>query len=127
MNYFQRFAIISCTVTFLILVNSASFLLASEIWIDTLHGLKGVGLEIADLPAEIDKNRLSKHQIQIDVELKLRMAGIDVLSDKKLSETEGFPYLFVRVACVDLRNIVNNLGTEYYICSINVELRENVF
>jgi hypothetical protein len=49
------------------------------------------------LNAEVEQAGLTKAQIQTDVELRLRKAGIRVLSEKERWETPGAPYLYVHV------------------------------
>ena len=46
----------------------------------TLRGLKGVSLYVEPLDPQIEKSGLTKNQIQEDTELKLKLAGINVLT-----------------------------------------------
>jgi len=87
----------------------------------TLRGLSGVGVLIEQLAPEIEKEGLIKNQIQIRLELKLRMAGIKVLTKEECLKTPGEPYLYVNVN-------VNTAKTEsdIYPYSIDVLLMQKV-
>ena len=63
--------------------------------IESLRGLKGVYVMIGDLKPDIEEDRLEKEQIQTDVELKLRLAGIKVLTREEYEKELGRPYLYV--------------------------------
>jgi hypothetical protein len=69
---------------------------ASKYAIESLRGLTGVNVLVEDLPTEIKKELpFDENQISVDVELKLRMAGIKVLSEEERIKTPGMPYLYV--------------------------------
>lgn len=57
----------------------------------SLKGLKGVQVLVEPLQTEVEQGGLNKASIQTDVELKLRQAGITVLTE------EGTPYLYIDV------------------------------
>ena len=63
----------------------------------TLKGLKGLYVVIEDLRPEVEQAGLTKSAIQTDVELKLRQAGISVLSREQWLNEPGWPYLYVNV------------------------------
>lgn len=68
---------------------------------ESLRGLQGVNVVI-----ELDKcegTRLTEDQLQTDVELKLRMAGIKVLTEAESLKTPGNPTLVVNVNCYKLQ------------------------
>ena len=85
----------------------------------TLRGLKGVEVLIEDLPPQMVEDGLPAKQIHTDVELRLRTAGIPVLSGKEALKARGSPYLYVRVSCV-----LSDEGL--YSFSLEVELRQTV-
>ena len=87
----------------------------------TLRGLSGVGVLIEQLAPEIEREGLIKNQLQIEVELKLKMAGIKVLTREECLKTPGEPYLYVNVN-------VNIAKTEsdIYPYSIDVLLMQKV-
>jgi len=63
----------------------------------TLRGLKGVGVLVEKLPAEVEKEGLNRLQLQLEVESKLRMAGIKVLTREEVFKTPGEPHLYINV------------------------------
>ena len=58
----------------------------------TLKGLKGIRVLVENLEPEVELTGLTRAAIQTDVELKLRLAGIPVLTQS------GVPYLYVQVS-----------------------------
>ena len=63
----------------------------------TLRGLKGVGVLVEHLPPEVEKEGLTKSQLQMDIESKLKMAGIKVLTKDEVFRTPGEPHLYINV------------------------------
>ncbi len=86
----------------------------------TLKGLKGVDVIVEGLNPDIEKDGLHKSSIQTDVELKLRMAGIKVLTEEESLKESGMPYLYVNVNS-------GKIKTGFYVYSILVELKQAVF
>ena len=77
----------------------------------TLKGLKGVRVVVADMHPEAEP-RLTRAVIQTDVEQQLRLAGIPI-------DAASWPYLFVRVGIVpDIHG--------YWPVDIDVELHQGV-
>ena len=60
--------------------------------------LHGVGIVLEPLSPEVETAGLRKTDIQTDVELKLRLAGIPVLSNEEWTRTSGAPILYVNVS-----------------------------
>jgi hypothetical protein len=83
----------------------------------SLRGLSGVGVLIEDLDDDAKRVGLSTDQIQTDVELKLRLAGIKVLTKEERYLTPGHPYLYV--------NLYLMPGVGLYPVNIVVELNQN--
>src|ERR1017187_384283 len=50
----------------------------------TLKGIQGLGVVVEDINSEAERAGLHRTDIQTDVELKLRLAGIKVLSDEAM-------------------------------------------
>jgi hypothetical protein len=63
----------------------------------SLKGLKGIGVLVENLPPEIEKEGLTKNQLQMEVEFKLREAGIKVLTREESFKTPGEPYLYINL------------------------------
>ena len=81
----------------------------------TLRGLSGVGVLVEQLASEVEKEGLIKNQLQTEVELKLRMAGIKVLTREEALKTPGEPYLYVNIN-------VNTAKTESDIYPYSIDL-----
>ena len=86
----------------------------------TLQGIKGVFVSINNIEPEIENDGLAKSLIQTDVELKLRLSGLKVLSDKELLKTPGMPMLKVYPQ-------VFKSSQKFYVYKINVELFQFVY
>ena len=67
---------------------------------DNLKGLKGVFLVIDPLSADLEKRGVSRDELQRRLVVKLREAGIGILSVKNASTTPGQPILQLKVASV---------------------------
>ncbi|MFC1692113.1 hypothetical protein ACFL1R_01245 [Candidatus Latescibacterota bacterium] len=87
---------------------------------NVLKDLKGVEVLVEDLKPDIEKDGLSKSSIQTDVELKLRMAGIKVLTEEEWLKEPGTPYLYVSVNSFKKEEEVS------YSINIALELNETV-
>jgi hypothetical protein len=92
----------------------------SEIRRETLRGLQGVGVLVEDIRPETEHDGLTRDQVRIDVELRLRQSGIRVLSREERAATPGAPYLYVNI------NTYKRPMTEIYSYDISVELNQAV-
>jgi hypothetical protein len=63
----------------------------------TLRGLPGMAVIVEALTPEVERTGLTRNQLQTDVELRLRQAGIRVLTSEERFAVVGKPYLSVRV------------------------------
>jgi len=63
----------------------------------TLAGLQAVYVTIETLDSEVERDGLSESAIQTDVELKLRQAGIPVLTHEQWLRTPGKAWLYLNV------------------------------
>ena len=131
MNSYQRTALILGVVFTLVTLNS--FVLAQDqrrrvLLRDhqkyrraILRGLQGCRVVVENLEPEIERDGLTREQLQTDTELKFRMAGIKVLSLKEATQVKGsspFFHLWVRVL---------KLQSGCYTYVITAELIEVVF
>lgn len=107
----------------IVLLNLSSPLNAidSEQTRSTLRGINGVHVYVASLDPEVRKGGLTDYQIQVDIELKLRTAGIKVLSEKEWLTEEGHPYLWVALAIKRLET------SSFYVCYMTIEFRQDIF
>ncbi len=62
-----------------------------------LRGLRGVHVFVEGMKPEAERLGLSKAQIKTDVELRLRKAGVRVLTEEEFLEWLGMPCLFVNI------------------------------
>src|SRR5438128_12486274 len=69
----------------------------SELSRATLRGLPGVEVIVANLKPEVERAGLTKEQLQTDVELQLRKAGIRVFTSEESRRVQGQPWLYVEV------------------------------
>ncbi|GAI14126.1 unnamed protein product [marine sediment metagenome] len=88
---------------------------------ETLKGIKGVYVVIETLKPEIEADGLEESQIQTDVELKLRLAGIKVLTEEEMFKEPGMPYL-----CVNVNAFKNDI-LRIYAYNISIELGQLVY
>lgn len=70
----------------------------SEVVRETLKGLPGVNVKVEKLDSGEKRAGFSESTFRTDVELKLRMAGIRVLSDEEQFQTPGMPWLYLSVS-----------------------------
>ena len=83
----------------LALVKVHSFGSATDnIWTSSLQGLKEVYVEVEPLDPAIEKAGLTRKQLQTDVELELKKAGIKTLLKEQCQSTKGCGLLTVGVA-----------------------------
>jgi len=63
----------------------------------SLKGLRGLSVVIENLQPAAERGGLSREQLQTDVELWLRQAGIPVVSQDESLKAPGSPYLYVNI------------------------------
>ncbi len=85
----------------------------------TLRGLEGVAVVIELPGSETERGGLTANQLQTDVELRLRNAGIPVLRKEERTSTQGSPYLYVNAH-------VRGTSLGVYMFTIAVQLRQEV-
>jgi hypothetical protein len=114
-----------------LLISSCAYAQQSENSIRSLRGLKGVWVLVEFLATDIEAVGLSKDNIQTDVELKLRLAGIKVLTKEEWLIEPGSPRLYIRVGYIRVGSTMVPLPIQkddtLYAYSIEVELHQNVF
>jgi hypothetical protein len=87
-------AVVLLVVVFLLLPSASRSFESQQ---KALRGLKGVRVLVEPLYPVAERLGLSKDQITTDVELRLRKAGVRVLSEKEMQETPGLPFLYVNI------------------------------
>jgi hypothetical protein len=64
---------------------------------DTLRGLREVSVLVEYLPDDVEREGLSREHLQRDIEVRLRQAGLRVLTLSDIANSPGAPYLYVVV------------------------------
>jgi hypothetical protein len=80
------------------LTASGSWAVDNEQSREVLRGLPGLGVLVERLNPDAEHAGLTETQIQTDVELRLRQAGIAVLTEGERLRTPSMPVLYVRVS-----------------------------
>ena len=83
--------------TLSILFETPLFAINGKSNLATLRGLQGIGVLVEQLLPEVENEGLRRNQIQAEVESKLRMAGIKVLTKEECAKTPGEPYLYINL------------------------------
>jgi len=87
---------------------------------DSMKGLIGVHVIVQEPSKEAEKDGLTKASIQTDVEVKLRLAGIRVLTREETLKAPGKPYIYVNV------DTLRNPSFPFYAYNVRVELFQEV-
>src|SRR5437660_9894058 len=93
---------------------------------DTLRGLSGVNVFVnltEDRPS-LESDGLTKSQIQTDIEIRLRKAGIRVLTLDETKELPRRPVLFVALLASQNEPLTKLLGEHVYSFSIQVDFKQ---
>jgi hypothetical protein len=97
----------------------------SETTRKTLQGIKGVNVTVDDINPEIEKDGLTRSQIQTDVELKLRTAGLNILTVEEALKTPGRPWIYVNANIQYFTR--GKIFRGAYICNLDLKLMQNVY
>jgi len=89
----------------------------------TLKGLKGVNVVAESLSPEIEKEGLTVRLIKTFMELELRRAGINVLTEEESLKEKGRPFLHVTPTVMK----ENMGGYHIYIFNISLDFKQDVF
>lgn len=92
---------------------------------ESLKGLEGVGVLVEDMQENAMRVGLNRTQIITDVELRLRMAGIKVLTREERYAQPGSPYLYVQVNSIYLESIEHLAYTVRVLLDQDVSLTHN--
>jgi hypothetical protein len=110
----RRLAMICLVTMFLIGVSSLSVPAQGSRF--TLEGITAVSVSVEKLPDSAKVIGLTADAIQTDVELKLRLAGMHVATEKEWLQLPGMPILYINV----------NLTNPALAASIDVMFKQNV-
>jgi hypothetical protein len=64
---------------------------------DTLRGLRDISVLVEYLPDDVEREGLNREHLQRDIEVRLRQAGLHVLTISEVAKSPGAPYLYVAV------------------------------
>lgn len=67
---------------------------------DTLRGLTEVSVLVEYLPDDIEREGLNREHLKRDIEVRLRKAGLRVLTTSEIATSSGSPYLYVAVYAI---------------------------
>src|SRR5713226_9100936 len=109
-------------ITCLLVAPGATNAVDSEWTRATLKGLQGVRVVVEKMAPEEERAGLAQATLQTDVELKLRQAGIRVLSETEWDATPGRPWLYLQVGTHAPRQERSELSA----FSIRLELSQRV-
>jgi hypothetical protein len=90
----------------------------------SLRGLHGIGGVVEALQPDAERDGLTKSQIKTDVELKLRQAGMHVLTTAESFTVPGSPYLYINLNTTKNDVLYGALST--YAFSLQVALKQDV-
>jgi hypothetical protein len=110
----------SLAIVVLMLICGNAYALDDEHSRNSLRGLKGIYVLIEPLREEIVKDGLTMDDIRADVEDKLRLAGIPVLSKEESLKEPGRAYLYIQ-------ETVSKPVGKVYVYNINVELNQEIY
>lgn len=102
----------------LLVVFTVSSIYSQNKYQKPLSGLPGVVIGISGGFDGLAKDGFDPQQIQTDIELRLRKAGIKILSKEDDTERHRQPRLYVFVTAV-------KFNSNYYACHIEVEVKED--
>lgn len=126
MNKPRTKLLVMARVTLLVLITAlvSPALADSEFERATLKGLTGVNVLVEKLHADVEREGLAQSTLRTDVELKLRQAGIRVLTEKEMlaTPTRGAPYLYLTVGATKGTGTLAGVYSLY----IRLELRQSV-
>ena len=93
---------------------------------ETLRGFKSVYLNAGGLEPEIERKGFTNNQIITDIEIKLRMVELKILTDTEWKVTPKKPALSVEVT-VNMLPFSKSIPFDVYSYSITVDFTQEVF
>lgn len=87
---------------------------------ESLAGLAGVHVLVEPMDADVEQEELAQSTLRTDVEVKLRQAGIRVLTMTESALAPGSPYLYLRVSMLRVPEM------PLYAVNIHLELDQRV-
>ena len=97
MKRYQGLTVLMLMVLVFVVIESPLFGINGKSNRATLKGVKGVGILVENLSQEVEREGITKNQLQIELEFKLREAGIKVLTKEECLTVPGEPYLYINI------------------------------
>src|SRR5207245_1832743 len=88
---------------------------------ESLRGLSGVMVTVNDISSEAERDGITKSKLQTDIELRLRQAGIRVLTFEEWRNAKDN-----RIGWLDLYVGMLKGESTFYACSVKVKLMQIV-
>lgn len=114
----KRTISVSLGVWVILAISTCAFAYMKQGEEEVLQGLEAVHIKVERLKAEIEQDGLFASTLQTDLELKLRLAGIKVLSEEQYLHNPDSPYVYLFVDAFK--------HSEGYVYRIQIGLREPV-
>jgi len=94
-----RYSIIAVLVfsISLLMISHASFSQSNQAEINTLKGIKGIGVSVEDIDADAVAEGLNKDKLLQLITQKLKKSGVKVLTDLELRTVSGQPKLVLNI------------------------------
>jgi len=94
-----RYAIIMVLALFIsvLMISTSSFSQSDQAGINTLKGLKGIGVSVEDVDADAEADGLNKDKLLELITQKLKKSGVKVLTDPELRSISGQPKLVLNI------------------------------
>ena len=94
-----RYSIIAVLVLFisLLIISHDSFSQSNQAEINTLKGIKGIGVSVEDIDADAVAEGLNKDKLLQLITQKLKKSGVKVLTDLELRTVSGQPKLVLNI------------------------------
>lgn len=98
----HRYSIISLLVltAVVMMMVSDSFSQGNQAEINTLKGMKGIGVSVEDIDADAMAEGLNKDKLLKVITQKLKKAGVKVLTDLELRTVSGQPQLVLNISSI---------------------------
>jgi len=120
-NTYEKIVFVLGVVLVLTFMRLEAYVFAADISIDdpvTLRGLQGFAVVVGDINPEIEREGLTEAELRRAMEVKLQLAGIEVLSPEARRRLQGAPVVYLY--CLIQK------GPMGYFHELVIQLREQV-
>jgi hypothetical protein len=94
-----RYTIMAVLVLFVssLMISTYSFSQGDQAEMNTLKGLKGIGVSVEDIDADAAADGLNKQKLLTVITQKLKKSGVKVLTDQEVGTISGQPKLVLSI------------------------------